>query len=325
MVTTRFTEMVGCSVPIQQAAIGGLATPALATAVANAGGLGMVCTYWIPPDVIEEVLDDLRKQTSGVFGANFILRFVDPGLVKESVAVAAARAKVVEFFYSDPDLSLVEVVHAEGALACWQVGSVREAIAAVDAGCDFIVAQGIEAGGHVRGHISLMALLCEVLDIINVPVVAAGGIGNGRAMAAALAAGAHGVRVGTRFVGAVEAEAHPQYVNALMAAEAQDTIHTEAFSNGWPNAPHRTLRSCVKSAETSDEEVIGEAQALFTSDRRPVRRFAPMVISNRVTGTIEAMPHWAGESVGSVKKLQPATEIVHELAESSEKLLKRWQ
>ena len=219
----------------------------------------------------------------------------------------------------------MEIVHAGGALACWQVGSVREAIAAVNAGCDFIVVQGVEAGGHVRGHISLMALLCEVLDIINVPVIAAGGIGNGRAMAAALAAGAHGVRVGTRFVGAVEAEAHPQYVNALIAADAQDTIYTEAFSNGWPNAPHRALRSCVKAAEASDEEMIGEAQALFTSDRRPVRRFAPMVISNRVTGTIEAMPQWAGESVGSVKKLQPAIEIVHELAESSEKLLKQWQ
>ena len=93
MITTKFTEMVGCSVPIQQAAIGGLATPALAAAVANAGGLGMVCTYWIPPDVVEEVLDDLRQQTSGVFGANFIMRFVDPGLAKESVATAAARVK----------------------------------------------------------------------------------------------------------------------------------------------------------------------------------------------------------------------------------------
>lgn len=325
MITTRFTDMVGCSVPLQQAAIGGLATPALAAAVADAGGLGMVCMYWSSPDVIEEVLDDLREQTAGVFGANFIMRFVDPGLAKESVAAAASRAKVVEFFYSDPDPTLVEIAHAGGALACWQVGSVREAITAVKAGCDFIVVQGVEAGGHVRGRISLMALLCEVLEVINVPVVAAGGIGNGRAMAAALTAGAHGVRVGTRFVAAKEADAHPRYVDALIAAEARDTIFTEAFSNGWPNAPHRALRSSVKAAEASDEEVIGEAQALFTSERRPVRRFAPMVINNRVTGTIEAMPHWAGESVGSVKKRQPATEIVRELAESSEKLLKQWQ
>jgi NAD(P)H-dependent flavin oxidoreductase YrpB (nitropropane dioxygenase family) len=324
MLTTRFTELVGCSIPIQQAAIGGLATPALAAAVAQAGGLGMVCMYWSPPGVIEKVLDDLREQTSGIFGVNFIMRFVDPALAHEVVAVAAARANVVEFFYTDPDPSLIEIVHAGGALACWQIGSKTEAAAAVDAGCDFIVAQGIEAGGHVRGRISLLALLDEVLEAVEVPVLAAGGIGTGRAVAAALAAGADGVRVGTRFVGAAEAEAHPKYVNALIAAKAQDTIYTEAFSTGWPNAPHRVLRACVQAAETFQGEVVGEAHPLYIGGQKPIRRFEPLTIRKSVTGAIEAMPHWAGESVNGVKGVQPAANIVREFVDEADRRLRRW-
>jgi nitronate monooxygenase len=132
------------------------------------------------------------------------------------VAEAAKVARVVEFFYADPDPELVQIVHAGGALAAWAIGSREEALLAVEAGCDFIIAQGIEAGGHVRGTIGLLPLLGEVLDTVPVPVLAAGGIGTGRAMAAALAAGADGVRVGTRFAAAEEAGAHPRYVEALL-------------------------------------------------------------------------------------------------------------
>jgi len=324
MIPTKFTELIGCSVPIQQAAIGDLATPSLAAAVAEAGGLGMVCMSGEPPSVIEKVLGNLREQTSGVFGANFIMHFMDPAKVQESVATAAAKANVIEFFYSDPDPKLIETVHDAGALACWQVGSKTEAIAAVDAGCDFIIAQGIEAGGHVRGRVSLLALLTEVLDVVEVPVLAAGGIGTGRDMAAVLAAGASGVRVGTRFVCAEEAEAHPQYVEFLIAAEAKDTIYTEAFSYGWPNAPHRALRKSVEAAEAFQGEIVGEVQPLHSDKRLPLHRFQPQTITKRVTGTIEAMPHWAGESVDGVKSLQPAAEIVRELVNDCEKYLRQW-
>ncbi len=214
-----------------------LSSPRLAAAVAEAGGLGIVSVYGATPAQIAALLDTVRAQTTGVFGANFIMRFVDPALVPECVAVAAAKDKVVDFFYSDPDATLVEIVHAGGALACWQVGSREEAVAAANAGCDFLIAQGIEAGGHVRGRIGLLALLSEVLAAVDVPVLAAGGIGSGRAMAAALAAGADGVRVGTRFVAAEEAGAHPAYVQALIAAEAQDTVYTDVFSVGWHTGP----------------------------------------------------------------------------------------
>jgi NAD(P)H-dependent flavin oxidoreductase YrpB (nitropropane dioxygenase family) len=191
-------------------------------------------------------------------------------------------------------------------LASWQVGSREEAVAAAAAGCDFIIAQCIEAGGHVRGRIGLLALLDEVLAAVNVPVLAAGGIGTGRAIAAALAAGADGVRVGTRFA----------------AAEAQDTVYTEAFSVGW-HAPHRVLRSCIAAAEASQSEVVGEYVDPNIGKRWPIRRFQPMDIHQGVTGMIAAMPHWAGESVDGVKAVQPAAAIVHELVRDAEQLLRR--
>src|SRR5262245_64719486 len=148
---------------------------------------------------------------------------VDPAVAEESVATAAARVRVVDFFYSNPDRALIDIVHAAGALACWQVGSPDEARAAVDAGCDFVIAQGAGAGGHVRGTVSLLPLLDEMLEAVDVPVLAAGGIGSGRTMAAVMAAGADGVRVGTRFIAAEEAEAHPAMSAAWRRAPAPDT------------------------------------------------------------------------------------------------------
>jgi nitronate monooxygenase len=318
MLATRFTELVGCQTPLQQAAIGGAARPPLVAAVADAGGLGMLARTLLPVPVLAAMLDELRARTSGAWGVNFLMPFLD----REAVAVAAARARVVEFFYGEPDASLVELVHTGGALACWQVGSPREARAAARAGCDLVVAQGVEAGGHVRGRLGLLPLLDAVLDAVDVPVIAAGGIGTGRGMAAALAAGAAAVRVGTRLVAAEEANAHPAYVQALVAAEAEDTVLTEAFSVGWPGAPHRVLRSSVDAAEAFDGELVGELVA--GAQRTPLPRFSVFTPTRETTGAIEAMALYAGESVGAVRTVQPAATIVRELANEAERLLQRW-
>jgi nitronate monooxygenase len=153
-------------------------------------------------------------------------------------------------------------------------------------------------------------------------VLAAGGIGTGRALAAVLAAGADGARVGTRFVVAEESDAHPLYVEALLAARAADTVYTEAFSVGW-DAPHRLLRYCVEAATAFPGDVVGEVPTL-DGTREPLPRLAPEAINRGTTGTIAAMPLWAGESVSGVKRVQPAAEIVRELSEEAERLLRRW-
>ena len=330
MLTTRFTELVGCSVPIQQAGMGFYAHPPLAKAVADAGGLGMISVYAHyggTPDQIAALLDSVQGHPSGAIGANFIMHGVDPALAEESVATAAERVKVVDFFYSDPDPALIDIVHSAGALACWQVGSCDEALAAVDAGCDFIIAQGVGAGGHVRWTIPLLPLLDQVLEAVDVPVLAAGGVGSGRAMAAVMAAGADGVRVGTRFIAAVEPEAHPVYVQALIDAQAQDTVVTDAFNGGdWlvDYERIRILQSSLEAAQASKGEMIGEYENPWTGERYPMRRFGADTITKAATGHIEAMPHFAGEGVGAVKRVQTAAEIIDELLSEAEALLRRW-
>jgi nitronate monooxygenase len=320
MITTRFTELVGCTVPIQQAGMGAASPPALAAAVSEAGGLGMLGTArgGLTAITLANLLDQVCSLTDKPFGVNFIVAPVFRNVLDlKCIEIAARAAKVVEFFYAKPERQLVEMVHAGGALACWQIGSREEAIMANEAGCDFVIAQGVEAGGHVRGTTPAMKLLGDVIAAVDVPVLAAGGIGTGRAMAAALAAGADGVRVGTRFVAATETASHPEYVAALIAAEAHDTVWTETFSGGWPDAPHRVLRSCLAAAEAFTGDVVGEATRL-DGTRVPVPRFQAFVLDKTTTGTIAAMSLWAGESVGAVKRIQSAAQILRELVEEAE-------
>jgi NAD(P)H-dependent flavin oxidoreductase YrpB (nitropropane dioxygenase family) len=325
MISTRFTELVGCTAPIQLAGMGAAAPPELAAAVSNAGALGMLGTArpGLTVETLTVMLARVRALTTQPFGVNFIVRDGHT-ITRESFVAAAKAARVVEFFYGEPDGDLVSLVHDNGALAAWQVGSLAEAVRAATAGCDFLVAQGVEAGGHVRGKTGLLPLLGEVLEAVELPVVASGGIGTGRAMAAALVAGADGVRVGTRFLGAAESGAHPAYVAALIAAGAQDTVYTEAFWVNWPGAPHRVLQSCIKAAEGFQGDVVGERDSL-DGTRVPIQRFASATADRTTTGAIEAMPLWAGESVGAVKRVRPAREIVEELLRDAATLMQRRQ
>jgi NAD(P)H-dependent flavin oxidoreductase YrpB (nitropropane dioxygenase family) len=315
VLATRFTALVGCQVPIQLAGMGAIATAELAAAVSNAGGLGMVGVVMQPAGVVEALLARLASLTSGPFGVNFLMPFLD----REALELAASRARVVEFFYGEPERECVEVAHRGGALACWQVGSRAEALAAQRAGCDLVVAQGVEAGGHVRGTLARTELLEQVVSALRVPVLAAGGIGSAREMAAALEAGADGVRVGTRFAAAAESGVHAKYRAALIAAKGGDTVLTEAYSVDWPDAPHRVLRSAIAAAEACGDEVTGETA--IGGRKVPVPRFGVLPPTLGTTGRIEAMALYAGESVGEVRGVQPAAEIVRELAEGAEALL----
>ena len=316
MIVTSFTKLVGVSAPIQLAAMPGIATPDLVAAVADAGGLGMLGATMLSAPRLESALEQLSERTRGVFGVNFLIPFLDPACL----SVAARRARVVEFFYGEPDPKLVEQARAFGALVSWQVGSLAEAAAAERAGCDFIVVQGTEAGGHVRGQTSLLPLLSLVLDAVRVPVVAAGGIATARSLAAVLACGCGAARIGTRFVAATESRAHPAYVKALLAASAADTCLTEAFSGMWPDAPHRVLRSAIARAEALAEDVIGEEH--LGAEVVPVRRFSVIPPTLDTTGHVDAMALYAGESVTNVTSVQPAAAIVAELVTGAERLLR---
>ena len=312
MLTTRFTELVGCQIPLQQAGMGGVAKADLAVAVSAAGALGMIGGAGVGTAELSASFDAVADRTDAPVGINFLIPFVDPAAVE----VASMRARVVEFFYGDPDPKLVDAAKGGGALAGWQVGSAEEAKAAVDAGCDLVVAQGVEAGGHVRGTVALLPLLDDVLSAVDVPVVAAGGIGTARAMAAVLAAGADAARVGTRFVATEEADTHTEYAQALVDAGPEDTVLTTTFSFMWPDAPHRVLRSCVDAADAFQGDTVGEA--VMAGQRMPVPHLAPPCPGRDTTGTIGAMALYAGQSVGAVTKVESAADIVKELAKGAE-------
>ncbi len=313
-VHTRFTERVGCEVPIQQAGMGGASTPELATAVTNAGGLGMLTAS--ADDLLADVDVALAATAGRPFGVNFLMPFFDRAMLD----AVAPRVRLVEWFWGQPDPALVAVAHDAGALAAWQVGSLDEAMAAADAGCDLVIVQGVEAGGHVRGTIGLLPLLDDVLGAVRVPVIAAGGIGTGRGVAAVLAAGASAARIGTRFVATPESGAHPGYQQALVSASAADTVITGTFSVWWPDAPHRVLRSAVTAAEALDDEQAGEVGGAVQPF--PIPRFAVLPPVRATRGHIDAMALYAGQSVTAVTAITPAAEVLREVADEAEQLLR---
>jgi NAD(P)H-dependent flavin oxidoreductase YrpB (nitropropane dioxygenase family) len=280
----------------------------LVTAVTRAGGLGTFAAVGCPAPVLAGRLDAVRAAVADApFAVNFLMPFLD----RDAVAVASRRARLVECFYSPPEADLVELIHRGGALAGWQVGSVGEAQAAVAAGCDLVIAQGVEAGGHVRGTVGLLPLLDGVLAAVEVPVIAAGGISTAAGVRAVLAAGAAAARVGTAFVVATESGAHPDYVAALLAAGCEDTECTTVFGAGWPDAPHRVLRSAIAAAHGLDGETAGADGAGAMSS--PVPRYSPSPPTVTTTGHVAAMALYAGQGVGAVTARRCAADILRSL------------
>lgn len=314
MAATRFTELIGCAHPVQLAAMGGVSTPALAAAVTESGALGMLSAPVPTEEAVTALLEETASLSAGAVGINFLVPFFDPACLE-----AATRARLVELFYGDPDPAVVSTIHQGGALAGWQVGSADEAAAAADAGCDLVIAQGVEAGGHVRGRQPLMALLEAVLKVTDLPVVAAGGIATAEDLARVLAAGADAARIGTRFILARESGAHPRYVEHLLAARAGDTVLTDRFSVGWPDAPHRVLSSCLDAALASEKETV--ATTTMAGMEMPVPRLSPIPPTQETTGDIEAMALYAGEGVGRLGGVSPAADIVAELVDGAARLL----
>jgi NAD(P)H-dependent flavin oxidoreductase YrpB (nitropropane dioxygenase family) len=305
----QLCRILRCDLPLQLAPMGSVsATARLPLAVAAAGAHAMYPALALPPAALGPVLDAL--DATAAFGINFIVPFMDPG----SLELAIGRAPYVDFFLADPDPRLVERVHGGGGRCGWQVETVEEARAAEEAGCDIVIAKGWESGGRKRteGPV-LLALLDGVLDAVDVPVVAAGGIATRRGVAAALAAGADGVRMGTRFIAAAESDAHPAWVEAVIAARAEDAVVSMRFNAGLPEpGPHRVLRSSVEAAEAFTGEQVGVIR--LAGAEIPVARFSAQPPTRESTGAISAMPFYAGQSAGAVRRVEPAADIVAELA-----------
>jgi nitronate monooxygenase len=324
-VQTPLCDLVGIEEPVVLAPMGGAVTPALAAAVSNAGGLGMLPLTWTSPEEIGTVVDETRQRTERPFGVNLGLAWDQHERLSSALA---AGVRVVSFFWGDAS-SVIEDARKGGAVVFVTVGTAEEGRAAAAAGANVIVAQGWEAGGHVWGTVSTLALVPRVVDAVApVPVVAAGGIADGRGLAAALALGAAGGWVGTRFLAASEAAIHPDYRRRILAAGEGDTFYGTLFDRGWPDAPHRTLRnSTVKAWERAGRPASGsrpgeDDEPASRPDGTPINRYASSTPTASMGGNVEPLPHWAGQGVGLVTREESAADIVASLVAEAEKVIR---
>ncbi len=307
---------LGVALPIVQAPIGSATTPALAAAVSNAGGLGMLAGSWRTPEALRDLIGETRARTPHPFGVNLVLEF-DPGPRLEAALDAGVR--IISLFWGDP-APWIPVVHQAGGIVIHSVGSPEEAARAIAAGVDLLVVQGVEAGGHVRGTMPLAELTGAVKRMASgVPFLAAGGIGNATDARRVFRLGADGVWLGTRFLASVEAGAHGDYKERLVAAKGTDTLLSTVFDFGWPNAPHRALRNSTVSAwehagRPPSGMRPGEGEVIaHHADGRPVVRYEDTIPLEGMTGDLEALALYAGQSVDVIRDVMPAARIVEAL------------
>ena len=323
---TPLCALFGIDVPIIQAPIG--SWPELSAAVSNAGGLGMLGLSWDDPGEVRQLIRETSDLTAAPFGINLKL---DEDQHERLEAGLEEGVRIISLFWGRlaADDDYVRMAHQEGALVTLTVGSALEARLAVDAGVDVVVAQGLEAGGHVWGQVSTLPLVPVVVDAVApVPVVAAGGIGDGRGLAAVLALGARAGWVGTRFLLAEEAAIHPTYRSLLIEASESDTVHSSLFDVGWENAPHRTIanstwRRWMEAGSPPTGARPGEGETVARDENgEPILRYEFSDPWAGSTGDVEATALYAGQSVGLVREVLPGAQIVARLVEEAEAALR---
>lgn len=317
---TPLCALLGCELPILLAGMGGVARHRLAAAVARAGGFAVLGMVREPVSRIRDEVMALRALCSGPFAVNLIPAATPAALLKQQVAACAALEVPAMVLFWEVDQQLVRHLKEEGIQVIYQVGSREDAQQALAAGADVLIAQGHEAGGHVRGTTGTLSLLAELVPLSPVPVVAAGGIANGRTLAAALALGAQGVSLGSAFVATAEANAHPHHQQRLIAGGADDTVYTQQFSVNWHEAaPVRVLANRVTRGEydhllAGDRPRAGtELPAIGRQDGQPVYLFSTDSPLADASGRLDDMALYAGQSCAQIHAVIPAAQRIEEL------------
>jgi NAD(P)H-dependent flavin oxidoreductase YrpB (nitropropane dioxygenase family) len=315
MLKTRFTELIGVEHPVASAGMGGGATSGeLVGAVSEAGGLGVVGASFLPPDDVADRVRRARERTSKPIGVNLLLHAteerVDEILALEPDVFSTAWAR------DDQDLAAIFAkAHELGSRVMHMVTRADDAERAVAAGADVLVAQGNEGGGHI-GEIGTVVIVRQVVKAVpDVPVLAAGGFTDGAGLAAALALGADGLLLGTRFLATDEAPAEPAYKNAIVDSDGSDTIMTTLSDSlsgrDWPGAWVRLLRTPFVL------EWLGREPELRRRRERAWERLEEFERSNADDGLM-----WMGQSAGLIDSIKPAAEVVQEIVAEAEEILR---
>ncbi len=330
----KFMAMFGLKYPIIQAGMDGAATPRLVAAVADSGGLGTLPLGFRSPAMALKQVEEVKTLTRGNYMANFVLNF--PALSFTTAIQAGVRT--ILFSWGLPSPYMLGQLRNAGVRMGIQVSDAMGAQQALELGADFLVCQGLEAGGHVQGNKPLMAALEEVLVVAkDTPVVASGGIATGCDIHKCLQAGAAAVVMGTRFAATKESAAHPLYKQAIVDAKsAEDTVLTVCLNKVWPNATHRLLRANTSfqmweaagrppgpqfiPAGLPGGPLVGnrpgehDIVALDADGNTTWERYVDVVpVESMLECDVNALGIYAGEGVGDINDIPYVADLMHRL------------
>lgn len=317
MIKTRFTEVMGIEHPVALGGLGGgHTTTAMTSAVSNAGGLGALGCHGLSSDAVTNAAAVLRDSTNNPFALNFLLFATDDDAFQ---AALDAKPPAIAFAWPEGGQNIdtyIARAHDSGAKVTFMVNDIPGAIAAAEAGADVIVAQGSEGGGHV-GWMASLAFTPMVVDAVApIPVVTAGGIADGRGLAAALALGADGALLGSRFLATDESPLHDNFKQAILDSDGHDTLLTEipdlAAGTVWPGAMSRSSRNGFI------EKWIGREWAL----RANQAEIQAGVTEARKSGDTEGAPLSYGQDAGLIHDIVPAGELVTRIVTEAEEILR---
>lgn len=318
---TALTDILGCKYPILCAGMGGVSRHLLAAAVSNAGGFGCLGMVREPPEMIRKEINLYRSLCDKPFGVNLIPAATDPTLLSRQIAECISlNIKNIVLFW-DVDKELIKKCVDNDIRVIHQIGSLRDAENALEAGAQVLITQGFEAGGHVRGDTSLFGLLPEIAALGKVPVVASGGISTGEGLVAALALGAQGISCGTLFLATTESNAHDFHKQQVLAADAGSTTHCYDFYRNWPmQAAVRVLKNSISAAQQYKhvpDKPIGE------QDGAPIYPFSTDSPLKGAVGDLAAMALYCGQGCGNVKSIKSAEAVISDLMHQADKYLSR--
>lgn len=310
---TPICDLLGIESPILLAGMGGVSMSALVAAVSNAGGLGVIGAASLDPEGLRREIRRTRELTAKPFAVDLLAPIPDmirdhmKVVFEEDVRIFVAGLAVPREFIAE--------MHERGMKVVVMCGKVSHAVRAEQAGADVVVAQGTEAGGHT-GEIGLVALLPQVVDAVRIPVLAAGGIVDGRGVVAALALGAQGVVVGTRFIASHESNAAPAYRASILGAADDSTMRTRCYTG----KPCRTLRNpYVAEWEQDPSRIQPFPKQVAVSWRNGVMDYEGVRGDADPSRTFMPM----GQGSGSIREIEPAGEIFGRLLREAEEVLEQ--
>ncbi|MCK5441451.1 MAG: nitronate monooxygenase [Maribacter sp.] len=313
--TKKLTALLKIKYPIIQAPTGGVVSSELTAAVSNSGGLGAIPVTWTKGDALIKKIKDVQFRTNFPFFCNYVLD-MEP---KTLGIILKAGVKIIQFSWGMPKEKEIKLIKSYDAIMGIQVCDASSAKMAIKLGADYLVCQGMEAGGHVQGSRPLAKALERVLQVSgDIPVVVSGGIATGHKMREYMQMGAAGVIMGSRFVATLESSAHQDYKDSLVKATADDTVYTVCMSKNWPNATHRIIRNTTfdmweEAGNPPEGQKPGEDDIIAIASDFKVKRYEPNAPNKNYKGDIEAMANYAGEGVDDIDDIPTVTELIERI------------